>query len=441
MVLEKTKVFYDELKRMSFWKRLFGWGKITSLLMESYSEIEAFSSESSNAGSLNSQIENLKSDLEDKKNTLQKNEIKIKGLETKLDSLQRELTIKEKSISKLEATRDENSETISNLKGEKKTLEARSADLTKEIKNLSNQVSQYEKVKDIQQNKYDEMIAKLEKREETLERRRQQLEDEETAKETNRFEEMKKTWKQHEDLVEQAIKAITHKYAIEYFDKEKVPFKGKPDNTIQLAGEFVIFDAKAPANDNLNNFPTYIKTQAESLKKYAKQQDVKKDIFLVVPTNTIDQIKQKYYNLSDYRVFVIAIDSLEPIILALRKIEDYEFIDQMTPEQREDIARIIGKFAHNSKRRMQIDAYLADQTIDLLRECGRLPEDILESSQKHEMSLKLNPPMEKRAKKTDLKKLADNNKKLKKELQAQNVNTKVKQAQIEQIDLYGKDEN
>jgi hypothetical protein len=406
------------------------------LISSSFKAIEAFSSESSNAGTLNSQIESLRINLEEKKSELHKKETELAKLITELRVLNKDLVDKEKIISKLETTRDENSNTISGLKSEKQILEAKKTELTKDVKELSNHISQYEKVKDAQQTKYDEMIAKLEKREQTLENRRQELEDAETQKETARFEEMKKTWKHHEDLVEQSVKQICNKYAITYFDKEKVPFKGKPDNTIQIAGQFVILDAKAPANNNLDNFPTYIKIQAESLKKYAKEQDVKKDLFLVVPTNTIDILNSYFYDMSDYRVFVITIDSLEPIILSLRKIEDYEFVDQMTPEQREDIARIIGKFAHNSKRRLQIDSFMADKTINLLRECGHLPDEILESSQKHEMSLKLNPPMEKRAKKTDLKKLTQDNKKLKKELGLQNVNTKKGQDKIESIELY-----
>ncbi|MEZ4997303.1 MAG: hypothetical protein R2758_07535 [Bacteroidales bacterium] len=39
----------------------------------------------------------------------------------------------------------------------------------------------------------------------------------------------------------------------------------KPDNTIEISGEYIIFDAKSPANDDLSNFPTYIKNQADNL--------------------------------------------------------------------------------------------------------------------------------------------------------------------------------
>ena len=134
---------------------------------------------------------------------------------------------------------------------------------------------------------------------------------------------MKKQWKVHEDYVEQTIKKICSRYVIPYISKEKVPFKGSPDNTIQIAKEYIIFDAKSPHNDDLSNFPTYLKAQSERVKKYTKEKDVKKDVFLVVPSNTVSALKQFSYNMMDYYVYVITIDALEPIILSLQKIEDY----------------------------------------------------------------------------------------------------------------------
>ena len=75
---------------------------------------------------------------------------------------------------------------------------------------------------------------------------------------------------------------------------------------------------------------------------------MRREIFLVVPTNTHDVVEQFEYKLSDYTVYVISIDALEPIILSLRKIEDYEFAEQLSPEERENICRVIGKFVHLS---------------------------------------------------------------------------------------------
>src|SRR5207247_2190696 len=118
---------------------------------------------------------------------------------------------------------------------------------------------------------------------------------EQQEREINRLTGLKETWTRHQDKVKEVIKTICQKYTIEYIDK--VPFKGNPDNTIKICDEFVIFDAKSPASDDLDNFPTYIKAQMESVKKYIKEENVKKEIFLVIPSNTVDVIGHFCFNM------------------------------------------------------------------------------------------------------------------------------------------------
>ena len=119
--------------------------------------------------------------------------------------------------------------------------------------------------------------------------------------------------------MEEKIRKICQESLIEYVDKENVPFKGKPDNAIKICDEFVIFDAKSPGSDDLSNFPAYIKQQTESVKKYIKEEGVKKDIFLVIPTNTVDVVSKFSFNMADYNVYVVTEDALEPIIMSLNQ--------------------------------------------------------------------------------------------------------------------------
>ena len=126
---------------------------------------------------------------------------------------------------------------------------------------------------------------------------------------------------------------------------------------------------------------------------------MRKDIFLVIPSNTVDVIDSFSYNMADYNVYVVTIDVLEPLILALRKIEDYEFVEQLTPEDRENICRIISKFAHITKRKMQVDIFFTKELIDILKKCeANLPEEIMKKVVEYEKSEKINPPRESRAK-------------------------------------------
>ncbi|MBW6452017.1 MAG: hypothetical protein K0B02_04805 [DPANN group archaeon] len=438
--LEKTMKFYDEIKNMGFFKRLFSWGSIIPLLTESYSEITKLDEISETNNKLTSDLKVAEGTIESLTNTINKHEMKISSLDTEIKHLNQDIKKEESEVAKLEETKEQNTDLISNLKANIRTLEDKRETLTKETKDLSGKISQFEKVKEEQQKKYDETIAKLEKREDTLEKRRQELEDQEVGKETQKFEEMKKTWRNHEIAIEQSIKKICNKYTIDYFDKEKVPFKGKPDNSIKIANEFIIFDAKSPSNDDLNNFPTYIKNQAISVKKYITELDVKKDIFLVVPTNTIDILDTTFYDMSDYRVYVITIDSLEPIILSLRKIEDYEFAEKLSPEDRESICRVLGHFAHHTKRRLQLDTFLANASLDLLKSCEYLPEEILDEVKNHELKTIINVPMDKRSKKSNLEKLIIDTKRLTGEVEPQDINTKQTAKKIESIDLYNKED-
>ena len=230
-----------------------------------------------------------------------------------------------------------------------------------------------------------------------LEDERTKISDERVREKEEQFTKMKQTWSDHENLVKSSIRNICRSHLIEYV--EKVPFKGTPDNTIKIAGEYIIFDAKSPAGEDLENFPKYLKIQTDSVKKYIKQENVKSDIFLVVPSNTTDAISQFSYNMGDYNVYIVTIDSLEPVILTLKKIEDYEFAEQLTPDERENICRIIGKFSHTVKRKIQIDYFFSYQFLEILSKCDiDLPADLYKSVQEFEKAEKLNPPQEKRSK-------------------------------------------
>ncbi len=262
---------------------------------------------------------------------------------------------------------------------------------------MAGKVTRFEQTEQSRQEDYQKNVSGVNAIRAGLENERQKINEERLREKDEAFEKMKQTWRNHEEAVKTTIKKICQSQLIEYV--RDVPFKGKPDNTISIAGEYVIFDAKSPAGDDLENFPKYLKIQTESVTKYIKQENVKSDIFLVIPSNTTEVITQFAYKMADYNVYIVTIDALEPIILSLKKIEDYEFAEQLTPDERENICRIIGKFAHTAKRKIMIDYFFSFQFLDIISKCNiSLPEDIYRSVVEFEKSEKLNPPQEKRAK-------------------------------------------
>lgn len=373
--MEKLSLFFSKIRELTFWQRLFSWRSVRDL---SYDAFEEFKSIQRELGGKNEQYNLLEKKYE---HAITQNE----GLKSNIQQFEKSISKKEDDIDLLNQKIDALNNTISKL-------------------NLSN--SKFENNEEQRRKAYEESIVKLNQLKETLEKQTQILHDERLQEQKDVFEKMKRQWNEHEALVAQSLKMICQNHLIKYIDE--VPFRGNPDNTIEICDEYIIFDAKCPSNDDLTNFPKYIKAQTENLKKYASQDKVKKDIFLVVPTNTIHTISQLNYNMGDYNVYVITKDALEPIILSLKRVEDYEFVNQLSPEERDNICRVIGKFAHTTKRKIQIDQFFATEFLELLVRCQNdLPVDILEQVIEFEKAERLNPPSEKKAKQIPTRELQD----------------------------------
>lgn len=375
--IEKLNLFFAKIRELTFWQRLFFWRSVRNLSYDAFEEFKSFEKNASN---------NLADfDIVEKKFT---------QVNTQNENLAEKIVQFEKSELKKDL--------------EINSLNKKVEDLNVVINNLNKSISKYETTEEERLRNYENKITQLNQIKESLEKEIGRLNDERVQEKENVLEKMKRQWTEHETSVEQTIKMICQNHFIKYVDN--VPFRGSPDNTVEICEEFIIFDAKCPANDDLTNFSKYIKAQTENVKKYANQENVKKDIFLVIPTSTIHTIAQLTYNMGDYTVYVITRDSLEPILLSLKKIENYQFVEQLSPEERDNICRVIGKFAHTTKRKIQIDQFFANEFLELLVRCKNdLPEDVLKQVIEYEKAERLNPPSEKKTKQILTKDLQDKN--------------------------------
>ncbi len=384
--MDKLNLFFSQIKDISFWQRLFHWRKIRTLSFDAYEEYRSFARE------LEASRENLE---------------KVKNRLTDISARNENLAQRVRDAEILSVRKDASLE----------ELNGRLREYSGTINELTKKVTTFEATKEDNVRNYNENIARLNQTKESFEAERRKLNEDRVREAADRFEAMKRQWAEHETDVKNTIIRICDVNHVNYIDK--VPFRGNPDNTIEISGEYIIFDAKSPANDDLSNFPLYIKSQAENLKKYASQDNVKKSVFLVVPTNTIDKLKQLTYRLGDYDVFVITRDSLEPVILSLKKIEEYDLADKLSPEDRDSICRIIGKFAHTAKRRIQVDQFFSNEFMEIvLKSQKELPEDLRQQVIEFEKSEKLNPPTEKRAKIISIDELQKKSEEIETEAQA-----------------------
>ena len=398
---DSIKNLLDTLNIFSFWDRLLRWSKIKLLLVDASADLQKLIHG-------HETIRDLKHELALEKNKTKSYEDSLSDLKILRADRERLLTEKTSLESKNDSYLKRGTELSTELTNARQKLEM----LESELKKITEENTKFKSTEEHRKHHHEDFINNLN---ETIKRNHAERESEKKElhdQEITRLKQLKETWFNHEENVKTRIKSICHKHAVEYVDK--VPFKGKPDNTLKINNEYVIFDAKSPAGEDLSNFPLYLKTQAESANKYVKEEDVRREIFLVIPTNTLEILDQFEYRLSDYTVYLVSTDSLEPIILALRRIEDYEFAEQLSPEERENICRVIGKFVHLSKRRIQIDGFFAKQFFELVyRSEADLPKDVLEKVVEFEKAEKLNPPLERRAKLISTKELEIDTDKLK----------------------------
>lgn len=442
--LVNTKALIERLKTIGFFQRLFNWKSITTLLMSVIEELQKFSGDAERSISENMELKiqnsELSKDLDLKRTQYQEKEHELNSVKKTLGEKEQLITDRTAILAKQETTLSNLNERIQKLEVSEAGLKGKLEEFIKIKEQLAKENIELQNKLDGNQQKYENNIAALNSIKDKIEKDRNREIEAAVNAEVERLKRMKETWAKHQVDVKEKVKLIAQKHTVEYV--EKVPFKGEPDNTLMICGEYVAFDAKSPAGEDLSNFPQYIKDQADKAKKYAKQDNVKRDIFFVVPTNTLECLGQYVYHFADHDVYVISVDSLEQIILSLKKIESYDFAEKLSPEERDNICRVIGKFVHITKRRVQIDAYFTKHFLEMAYQAeADLPSDILEKALEFEKAEKLNPPQEKRAKAINIKELEKENKRLTSEVSAKgiSIDTDKLSDKIDDVDLYNKE--
>jgi hypothetical protein len=393
------KQFLQEVNSIGFWGRIFGWTRIKQLLTQAFVELEFLTDAS----------HRQESTITDLKSQLEKRDTELRIRDNRILELDKQSNKQEAELNQLRHQLTELRQTNTLLQNDEK----------KRIQERDQALSNLAQIQDKVQADHDAFLQR------------------EHQKELDRLERMRETWQRHQEATRERIKSLCQKHTIEYV--EEVPFKGDPDNTVRICNEYIVFDAKSPAGDDLSNFPNYLKGQAEKANKYSKQDGVKKDIFFVVPSNTIQYLTQFVYNHAEHDVYILAADALEPVLLNLQKLENYEFAKELSPEEHANICRVIGRFAHLSKRRIQVDNYFANQTLELAYQCeNTLPEDMMEQVRSYECADKLNPPMERRSKSIPVAGLEKDTKRVQREAEGRGVliNSEQVSENMNEIPLY-----
>ena len=349
------KLMIQQVNSFNFWKILIGWRKFRTWMIECLLDLQQ----------VVENAENQQTHLNEMQRNLDQSSIMIESNESRIRELQRE---KEIALLQVDELRKKVQQAELRLSEERSKSERRDEE----------QIKLIQSVQELKTGVQEEANRKKEAEEQAL---------------VLRQEQQRVVWQTHQEIVKNKIRLICDKHIITY--EENPPFSGRPDNTIRICNEFIVFDAKSPVKGNLKSFAEYLKSEAKDAEKYAKQENVSTDVFFVIPSNTFEALQQTtmQYTYGTHRVFIIPAEAVEIIILRLKKIEEYEFADKLSPEDRENTCRLIARLLYHIKRQLQLDNYMAKEAMGLASDCDSLlPDDFRDHVDKIQLSLLLNPP-------------------------------------------------
>jgi hypothetical protein len=319
----------------------------------------------------------------------------------KLDLLQKEfadtkaqLHIKMEELGQqrkeLEETRTEKTKFETNSKGlyaEKIELRAKLENLEKERDALKEELSVFKAEDKRRLKEQDQKLQQLNRAEEAFKEERQRVIREDEERRILAETERDRIWNDHENDVIAQLSTFCKmpQLSFTHYTNNNLPdgFDGslKPDFMIDFLGQYVIFDAKASKAESLQ---TYINnTVKKTVEKMKKNPQIASTIYLVVPTQAIHELKNHYYPLDGYSVYVICPQSIGPILAALKKITTYELAEQLDPQKRENIINLLSELDLHVNMRNSVDIALSQLGSGLIEKAQNLDPELAE-----EVSLK-----------------------------------------------------
>ncbi|HMK45055.1 MAG TPA: hypothetical protein VK436_00360 [Methanocella sp.] len=428
-------IYFEQVKTLGFFARLFSWKKFLATSFEAYREygrlaakLDGITTEfralEADNRSYRERSMKMETDYEFAKAAAEKyavssrdndseisrltelnwvKELKIDELNETIRKLDQKSTELAESITKneLEVGRsreyeDKNAKRIHELESETAIIRSDKARQAEEIVRLEKKIAEMEQVEVQRRVRYDENVVQLNALKQLLDNDRLKMEEQLRSGTGLKFEEMSHTWHTHEIDVKERLRGICQACGVEYVGKENAPFGKKTYSTIRICDDLVIFDAVVPLNEDLSTFREHVRLQAEASRIYAIEDGVYKQVFLVVPTNTITFV-DAYHMMSNYDVHVVTIDNLRLVVGQLKRINDYHLLGRLSPDDRDNISRVIGKLIYISKRRILMDSQICAETNSILNSCsGSLPASISSKALEYENSERLSPSMDKR---------------------------------------------
>ena len=327
--------------------------------------------------SQNNRFETLKDIFKDVKNILEK--INNYGFFQRLFAWK----LLKKDSTKLDSKLEDLQDIISDLRqkfnshDDLNNVKVENDNLKKEITTYENTIDGEKKKLADAQNKYHNMITSQEKRQEKKEKETKDKHDQEEA-------DRKVSWQTHESEVSAFIQSECMKYDIQYIGPQDFPDRKKPDNSIIIDERYVIFDAKSPGDSQDSaSFIRDLNQKAKDQEKYTKMPNVKKDIYLVVPSNLYPDIKKRHYPLGKFEAWIITMEQISVILAHYKKTMDYEKFEGLSQDDKDALIREMGNLEFNLRYKIMVDSVFGKKFLEAIKSSkDNLPEEINDEIEK-----------------------------------------------------------
>jgi len=212
----------------------------------------------------------------------------------------------------------------------------------------------------------------------------QQEKDREEQKKIDEENDRKVSWQTHEANVSAFIQNECMKYDIEYVGPNDFPDRKKPDNSILIDERYIIFDAKSPGDkEDSVAFIRGLNQKAKDQEKYTKMPNVKKDIYLVVPSNLYPDIPKTHYPLGKFDAWIITMEQISVILAHYKMTMDYEKFEGLSPDDKDALIREMGNLEFNLRYKIMVDSVFGKKFLEAIKSSkDNLPQEINDEIEK-----------------------------------------------------------
>lgn len=266
------------------------------------------------------------------------------------------------------------------LYAENVRLQAKCDALVHEQDALKERIAGFVAKEEHKEREFHNNVAELRAAKQSLEDEKDRVRREDAERKALELAERDRLWNEHEQNVIARIQELCKRpeCGLRCFDNVHLPegFDGsfKPDVLVEFLGQYVIFDAKISRSEN---FANYVRDQVQKTAKKAKgRTDIASSVFLVVPTDAIQELRETILYDEGFTFYVISPEALAPVLAALKKITTYAFAEQFDPEQREKIVHLIASLDQHINERNAFDILMAQRGSAVLYDAQKLYPEV-----------------------------------------------------------------